>query len=57
MGVVIVTESGGAPRVNVTDSVPQYVTELGFGVPITLVASDAPPITLLNDDGTLWEAP
>lgn len=52
---VILVDAGGLPRVNTTGAVPHTVSTNGFGVPITLVEDSAPPITLLNEDGTVWE--
>lgn len=55
---VSVVDAGGAPFVRVTDKAPIAVPVTdGKGAPITLVESGAPPINLVNDDGTQWEAP
>lgn len=50
--------AGGAPYVRVTVGAPTatpVTTE--DAPPITLVSAGAPPIVLINDDGTQWEAP
>ena len=50
---VTLMDAGGLPRVNTTGAVPHTVVEAG-GVGITLTDGNAPPITLLNPDGTLY---
>lgn len=55
---VSVVSAGGAPYVRVTANAPiaTPVTD-GKAAPITLVSAGAPPINLVNADGTQWVAP
>lgn len=49
---VCVVASGGSPFVSVSDGPP--ATPVADGPPITLVEAGAPPICLVNDDGSAW---
>jgi hypothetical protein len=52
--------SGGAPPFVQAANAPPFVVYAGeapnIGFPITIVTDGAPPITLLNEDGSTWSA-
>lgn len=53
MSVVRIVDSGGVPMIGGDGGVPLYVSD-DTGFAITLVADEAPLVTLLNPDGTPW---
>lgn len=57
---VTIVDAGGPAFVNVADlavPAPAATPVDAGGAPIVLVAAGAPPICLINADGTIWEAP
>lgn len=54
---VVIAASGGIPVVNTANATPMTVATNGFGAPITVVAANGTPVTLLNENGTLWVGP
>jgi hypothetical protein len=56
---VVLVNAGARPVTNVANlagAVPMTVVDAN-GEPVVLVATGAESVTLLNADGTLWEAP
>lgn len=53
----VIADDKGIPVVNTTNGTPFTVSSKGIGTPLTVVAKNGIPVTLLNEDGTAWVAP